>query len=210
MTDSTANGLEPKAGQKSECSDSDTVAHKNGFLPLLSDVLQQSPVSTNESNISTAPRTVNEKRLDSKGGHVKGHTFLPLLPVGGTDSPKRGVPGSSSPTPSAGALNAKGPLQEHREHVAEAAAQENNGDGPLPSCRIEESRSPNEPPRQYGWPLIVLHRARSAEDGDQQPGQNCKEANEDAAKREEKVAGFKTDDKSTDESAAADGGSANR
>lgn len=153
--------------------------------------------------------------------------------MGGTDSPKRGVPGSSSPTPSAGALNAKGPLQEHREHVAEAAAQENNvrltetkavrryewpliingvyqGDGPLPSCRIEESRSPNEPPRQYGWPLIVLHRARSAEDGDQQPGQNCKEANEDAAKREEKVAGFKTDDKSTDESAAADGGSANR
>lgn len=200
------------------------VAHKNRFLPLLSDIPQHFPLSTNESTISTAPKSLNEKQLDlSNSEHATRHKFIPLLSVGGTNSPKGRFPstGSFSPrSPSASALNIEQPSQEQREHVAEAAAQAKTvrlsqsksvrryewpliingvyqGDGPLPSCRIEDKESQNEP-RPYSWPLIVLHRASSAEDGDQQPGPNGKEANENAAAREDKVEGIKTDDKSTE------------
>ena len=155
--------------------------------------------------------------------------------MGGTKSPKRGFPSTGSFSPrslSAGALNIKQPSQEQPENVAEVAAQANTvrltqsnpvrryewplilhgvyqGDGPLPSCRIEDNESQNEP-RPYSWPLIVLHRACSAEDGDQQPGSNDKEANENAAEREEKAEGVKADEKSTDKSRTAEIGSAER
>ena len=165
--------------------DSGTIARRQGFLPLLSDVPQQrqtKPVSTDESSIPPALRNLNEKRLDlPKGGHATGHTFLPLLPGRGIDSSKREVPNHGTNTgsfpprlSSAGVLNAKRPSQEHREHLAEGAAQENHvrlarsapvncyewpliingvyqGEGPLPPCQIEDNASPTEP-RPYAWP----------------------------------------------------------
>ena len=72
------------------------------------------------------------------------------------------------------------------------------GKGPLPSCRIEDDESPTEP-RPYSWPLIILHRARSVEDCDQQPGLNGKDVNENTVDGEEKVDGARTDDTCADE-----------
>lgn len=72
----------------------------------------------------------------------------------------------------------------------------------MPSCRIEDDE-PTEP-RPYTWPLIILHRARSVEDCDQQPSLNGKEANENTVEEEEKVEGAKTDDKCIDESRTTD------
>lgn len=214
---------------------------KKGFLPLLSDVPHQrqtNPVSTDESDVSPAPRTFNEKRFDWwTGGQADGHTFIPLLPDHGMVCPEQGVPSYgpntvsvSSRSPSVGALGTKRPPHGHREHVTEASAQENNvrligpkavgryewplivngvyqGRGPLPSCRIEDNESPTEP-RPYAWPLIILHRARSVEDGDQQSDSEGKEANENTAEGEEKGEAVKTDDRSTDESRTTDGVSA--
>ena len=95
-----------------------------------------------------------------------------------------------------------------REHIAEAAAHEDNvrltrpkdvrryewpliingvyqGKGLLPSCRIEDNE-PTTEFRPYAWPLIILHRARSAEDCDEQPGAKGKEVSETTAEVEEK------------------------
>ncbi|CAD6566897.1 MAG: hypothetical protein ASARMPRED_000185 [Alectoria sarmentosa] len=219
MRNTAAKGLRPEVGKDSECLDSGTIARRQGFLPLLSDVPQQrqtKPVSTDESSIPPALRNLNEKRLDlSKGGHATGHTFLPRLPGRGIDSSKREVPNHGTNTgsfpprlSSAGALNAKRPSQEHREHLAEVAAQENH---------VRQARS--APVNCYEWPLIIndhtlgliiLHPARSVENGDRQPGPSGKEAMENAAKREEKVEGFKSDDKSTIESRVTDSLSAER
>ena len=113
---------------------------------------QPKSISTDESNVSSAPKTFNEKRLDLwTGGHAKGHTLISLLPDRGTDCLRQEVPshgadrGSvSSGSPSAGALNTRGPSHGHREHVVKAAAQEN-------SKRLTQSK----PVRRYEWPLIV-------------------------------------------------------
>lgn len=191
---------------------------------------QTKPASTDESNISPGARTFNEKRFDlSAGRHAKGHTFLPLLPDRRTDCLKQGAPsldlvtGSFPPgSPSAVALNTERPSHERRERFPEAAAQGNNvrltqsqpvrryewpliingvyqGEGPLQSCRIEDNESPREA-RPYEWPLIILHRASSVEDCDQQAGPNGKEAKDNTAVGDEKVAGPKTDDEGDDES----------
>lgn len=108
-------------------------------------------------------------------------------------------------------LNIEGPSQEHREHVAGAVAQKNDvrltRSKPLPSCRIEDNGSPTKP-RPYAWPLIILHRARSVEDGDQLSCPSGEEANKNAAGRKEKVEKVKPDDKSTDEARTTDGVSA--
>ncbi|KAF6239586.1 hypothetical protein HO173_002131 [Letharia columbiana] len=241
MTDSTAKGHEPEAGNNSEFPDSDTIAHKKGFLPLLSDNPQQRQIKTvfiDESNVPSAPRTPNEKRFDPwTSGHAQRDTLIPLLPDRGTHCSKQSVPGhgpnigSVSPRSlSAGVLNIEGPSQEHREHVAGAVAQKNDvrltrskpvrhyewpliingvyqGEGPLPSCRIEDNGSPTKP-KPYAWPLIILHRARSVEDGDQLSCPSGEEANKNAAGRKEKVEKVKTDDKSTDEARTTDGVSA--
>ena len=71
--------------------------------------------------------------------------------------------------------------------------------GPLPSCRIEDNESPTEP-QPYAWPLIVLHRARSVGDCDQQPGPNGKVANQDIVQREKKAERVRNDEKGVDES----------
>lgn len=177
--------------------------------------------------------------LLTSGRHAKRHTFIPLLPDRDTSCPQQGLPshgantGSVSPeSPLASALNTKWPSHEQGEHVAKAAAQKKNvhstrsktvrlyewpliingvyqGEGPLPSCRIEDNESPAES-KPYAWPIIILHRARSEEDCDQQPGRNDEEANENTGKGEGKVEGFKTDDKITDESEMTDGFSAER
>ena len=181
MRNTAAKGLRPEVGKDSEClvrqmflflsgflsanscfvmltitlQDSGTIARRQGFLPLLSDVPQQrqtKPVSTDESSIPPALRNLNEKRLDlPKGGHATGHTFLPRLPGRGIDSSKREVPNHGTNTgsfpprlSSAGALNAKRPSQEHREHLAEVAAQENH---------VRQARS--APVNCYEWPLII-------------------------------------------------------
>lgn len=173
-------------------------------------------------------------------GHAKGKTFRSLLPDHSTDDCSKQETPSHNPdaglvspeSPSGGTLNTKGPSHEHEEHVAGAAAQKKTtrpsrsrlvrryewpliingvyqGKGELPSCRIDDDESPTEP-RPYAWPLIILHRARSVEDPDQQPGLNEKEANEDTVAGEEKVDNAKTNDKCTDELRTTDGVSAER
>ena len=99
------------------------------------------------------------------------------------------------------------PSHEARENIAEAAAHEDNvcltrpkvvrryewpliingvyqGKGLLPSCRIEDNE-PTTKSRLYAWPLIILHRACSAEDRDEQPNAKGKEVNETTAEVEE-------------------------
>ena len=100
------------------------------------------------------------------------------------------------------------PSNEAREHIAEAAAHDDNvlltppkivrryewpliingvyqGKGLLPSCRIEDNE-PTTDSRPYAWPLIILHRARFAEDCDQQPGAKGQEVSETTAEVEKK------------------------
>lgn len=162
-------------------------------------------------------------------GHAKAQTVVPLLPDHSTgDCPEQGTPSHSPDTgfvspesPSTGTLNTKRPSHEHEEHVTEGATQEKSprlcrpkplrryewpliingvyqGKGPLPSCRIEDDESATEP-RPYAWPLIILHRARSVEDCDQQPGLTGKETNGNIVDGEEKIDGVKTGDECTDE-----------
>lgn len=100
------------------------------------------------------------------------------------------------------------PSHEAREHIAEAAAHEDNvrlirpkvvrryewpliingvyqGKGLLPSCRVEDNE-PTTDSRPYAWPLIILHRARFAEDCDEQSDAKSKEVSETTAEVEEK------------------------
>ena len=128
------------------------------------------------------------------------------------------LPGSQSAGPSA----TERPSNEHREHVAEAPIQKIDirlaqrkpvrryewpliingvyqGEGPLPSCRIEDNESPTEP-SSYTWPLILLHRALDAEDCDQQSNPSGQDASVISAGGKEKVEGLETDDRSPGES----------
>ena len=197
---------------------------------LLPDVLQQrqtKPASADETNPSSAPRNISEKGPNL---HAKGCSYLPLLPILATDCPEQGPlkngpchTGSVFPeSQSASAPTTERPSNEHREHVAEAAAQKSDvrlaqpkpvrryewpliingvyqGEGIIPSCRIEDDESPTEP-KSYTWPLIILHRARIVEDCDQEPSPDSEDASAIPAGGKEKVEVLETDDNSPDES----------
>ena len=196
-----------------------SIAPQRGCLPVLSDVTEQREkecVPTEQSDALHARRILTENRPDrGTDGQAKEHTFIPLLPHRHTNCPKQKFPSfgpstvsvSSKPS-SESALSTTWPSHEAREHIAEAAARDDNvrstrpkvvrryewpliingvyqGKGLLPSCRVEDNE-PSTDSRPYAWPLIILHRARSAEDCDQQPGAKGKEANETTAEVEEK------------------------
>ena len=172
-------------------------------------------VPTEEFDALRAPRILNENRPDrGTDGRAKKHTFIPLLPHGHTDCPKQKLPSFGPGTVSVSSKSSSEisgsptwPSHEAREHNAEAAAHEDNvrltrpkfvrryewpliingvyqGKGPLPSCRVEDNE-PTTESKPYAWPLIILHRARSAEDCDEQPGAKGKEVTETTAEVEE-------------------------
>ena len=115
----------------------------------------------------------------------------------------------SSKSSSEVAVSPTWPSHEAREHIAEATTHEDNvrlirpkdvrqyewpliingvyqGKGLLPSCRLEDNElEPTAEFRPYAWPLIILHRACSAEDCDEQPDAKGREVNETTAEVEE-------------------------
>ena len=171
-------------------------------------------VPTEESDALHARRNLNENRIDrGTDGQVKEQTFIPLLPHRHTNFPIQKLPGFGPGTVSVSSKSSSEipvsptwPSHEAREHIAEAAAHEDNvrltrpkvvrryewpliingvyqGKGLLPSCRIEDNE-PSTESKPYAWPLIILHRARSAQDCDEQPGAKGQKVNETTAAME--------------------------
>ena len=189
------------------------------LLPNATEQHQKNCVSSEAPDALHARKILNENRPDrGTDGQAKEHTFIPLLPQHHTDCPKQRLPSFglgtmsvSSKSSSEIAVSPRWPSNEAREHIAEATAHEDNihltrpkvvrryewpliingvyqGKGLLPSCRIEDN-VPTTESRPYAWPLIILHRARFAEDCDEQPGAKGKEVKETTAEMKEKGEG---------------------